>query len=110
MYYIQLVHWLMVKKRSIHILVHTFLRSALRESARAITDLTPEIIIKAKEVLKLNTQEVEPLHQSCEQWAGLMTYLQNLIDGIIEKWKTISDKVMASSKLKNVQLMVAQVS
>ena len=30
--------------------------SALRESSRAITDLTPEIIIKAKEVLKLNTQ------------------------------------------------------
>ena len=87
-----------------------FLCSALRESARAITDLTPEVIIKAKEVLKLNTQEVEPLHQSCEQWAGLMTYLQNLIDGIIEKWKTISDKVTASAKLKNVQLMVAQVS
>ena len=84
--------------------------SALRESARAITDLTPEIIIKAKEVLKLNIQEVEPLHQSCEQWTGLMTYLQNLIDGIIEKWKTISDKVTASAKLKNVVLMVAQVS
>ena len=40
--------------------------SPLRESARAITDLTLELITKAKEVLKLNTQEVEPLHQSCE--------------------------------------------
>ena len=67
------------------------------------------MITKAKEVLKLNTQEVEPLHQSCEQWAGLVTYIQNLIDGILEKWKNVSDKVTGSAKMKNFQLMVAQV-
>ena len=54
-------------------------------------------------------EQIEPLHKLSEEWAGRITYLQNFIDGLIEKWKKISDKVTDAAKMGNKQLLQAQV-
>ena len=39
-----------------------------------------------------------------------MSYLLRYVDGMIEQWKTVSDKVADAAKLCNVELVKVQVS
>ncbi len=72
--------------------------------------MTPEIVSKAHDVQRLNTQHVEELHQLAEQWTGVVAYTQGLIDSVIRKWKDVADKVTGSAKMRNTKLLAAQVS
>ena len=75
----------------------------------AITSLTPELVAVSKKVVQQEVEHIEPLHKLAEEWAGRITYLQNFIDGLVDKWKKISDKVTDAAKMGNKQLLQAQV-
>ena len=93
------------KCRNTYLVIYRHLHTVVSE----VNQLTARVITTTSQVCDCDMTALEEMHQTAEQWAKEVSYLESYIDSIVLKWKNVSDKVVDAAKMANVPLLSKQV-
>ncbi|XP_074663184.1 uncharacterized protein LOC141915516 [Tubulanus polymorphus] len=80
-------------------------RLILQSLSSDITQLTPQLLDKAKRVSQCEVQEIDPLYQVAEAWCDKVERLESNLNHLLMKYHSVSNKIVVAHKVHNELLL-----
>ncbi|XP_064630098.1 uncharacterized protein LOC135488988 isoform X2 [Lineus longissimus] len=80
----------------------------IHDLSSSVTQLTPQVIDKAKKVSNCDVDQIEPLNKVAEEWSLKVCQLENAVDEVLDRWKIVCNRLVTASKCKNVKLLTTE--